>query len=87
MLPLLPFLVGIVPALIGGVICYAIAGFLDKKKIKEMQKKGSLSSVIKCTMKNKKTVSFESLENGEKYNIKCDGVSDDISEGEKFIYA
>lgn len=87
MLPLLPFLIPAASILFGGVIGFAIAGYLDRKKIKEMQKAGALGSAIKCAVKKNNAVTFNDLENGKKYEIKCDGVSDDISVGDRFIYA
>lgn len=88
MLPLIIIsaLGGIIASVACTAITVAIEGYLDSKKVKDMQKNGVLGSAIRCAVKTKNSVTFEDLEKGKKYEVSCDGgVSDDISEGKKFI--
>lgn len=87
MLPLIIIsaLGGIIASVACTTIVVAIEGYIDSKKIKDMQKNGALGSAIRCAVKTKNSVTFEDLEKGKKYEVRCDGVSDDISEGKKFI--
>ncbi|MGN0606600.1 MAG: hypothetical protein ACI4JM_08770 [Oscillospiraceae bacterium] len=97
---MLPILFGIgeiiaeiaVPALIGGAIGGAVTAaitalictYLDRNQVRQFQESGQMDDAIRCIAKSANHVTFESIENGDRYEVEANEVSCEIQVGNEY---
>ncbi len=80
-------LLGLAVAGVVGAAAVVIKGVIDKRKIKEeLAKKNINKAIIDMINKTDNVITLKDLENYSEFEIKGDGISDELYEGQT-IYA